>query len=168
MKGYGSPILCKYISCYSLSACVVLMSLLQIENFHYRLATSICAMRLPFLVAIFSAVVVADSSWSWFQEDNAIDDLENTYSQSAPGSLSTQSDSSLSPDQVASTDLARKNTQSVFQPDCTGFEFTLCCTGVQTEDWNTMDGKFFSITKCKKCMFLYSSRQRKRLFFFLP
>lgn len=33
MKGYGSPILSKYISCYSLSACVVLMSLLQIENF---------------------------------------------------------------------------------------------------------------------------------------
>lgn len=124
-------------------------------------------MRLLFLlVAIFSAVVVADSSWNWFGEDNAIDDLENPYSQSASGSLSTQSDPFLPPDQVASTDLARKN-KSVFEPNCKGFEFTLCCTGVQTDDWNPMDGKFFSITDCKKCMSLcayFLSRQRTPFF----
>lgn len=111
-------------------------------------------MRLPsLLVAIFSAAVVADGSWSWFREDNAIDNLENPYSYSAPGSLSVQSDSFPIPDYVASTDLARK-TKSVFKPDCEGFEYTLCCTGVQTKDWNEMDGHFFSITDCKKCMSL--------------
>lgn len=111
-------------------------------------------MRLPsLLVAIFSAMVVADSSWSSFQEDNAIDDIGNPYSQPEPGSLSAQSDSVPTPDWVASTDLIGKNA-AVFEPDCTGFEYTLCCTGIQTEDWNETDGKFFSITNCEKCMTL--------------
>lgn len=118
---------------------------------YYRLADSICAMRLhSLLVAILSAMVVADTSWSWFRADNAIDIFEDPYSQSFTGSLSAQSDSFPAPGSVPSTELAKN--KAVFRPDCTGFEYTLCCTGVQTPDWNEMDGKFFSITECVKCM----------------
>lgn len=109
-------------------------------------------MRLPFLlVAIFSTLVVADSPWGWSQEDGAIDNLEDPYPYSTPESLLAQSDSFPIPDHVASIDLALKKT-SVFVPDCKGFEYTLCCTGVQTDDWDEMNGKFFSITDCKKCV----------------
>lgn len=109
------------------------------------------------LVAILSTVVVADTSWTWFQADNAIDDFEDPYSQSPIGSLSAQSDSFPAPVSVASTELARS--KKIFKPDCTGFEYTLCCTGVQTPDWNEMDGKFFSITDCVKCMSKLSSHR---------
>lgn len=120
---------------------------------HYRLAGSICAMRLhSFLAAILSAVVVADNSWSWFRADNNIDIFEDLYSQSPPGSLSAQSDSFPISGSVPSVELAKE--KSVLKPDCKGFEYTLCCTGVQTPDWNEMDGKFFSITDCEKCMSL--------------
>lgn len=106
-------------------------------------------MRLHALAAALSTVVVADSSWSWFRADNAIDD---PYSLSPPESLSAQLDSFQALDSVPSTELAQK--KSIFKPDCTGFEYTLCCTGVQTTDWNEMDGKFFSITDCVKCVSL--------------
>lgn len=120
---------------------------------YYRLADSICAMQLhSLLVAILSAVVVADTSWSWFRADNAIDISEDPYSQFLTGSLSAQSDSFPAAGSVPPTELAKK--KEVFRPDCTGFEYTLCCTGVQTPDWNEMDGKFFSITGCVKCMSL--------------
>lgn len=121
---------------------------------HYRLAGNICAMRLhSFLAAILSAVVVvADSSWSWFRADSNIDIFEDPYSQSPPGSLSAHSDSFPISGSVSSTELAKS--KSVLKPDCKGFEYTLCCTGVQTPDWNEMDGKFFSITDCEKCMTL--------------
>lgn len=103
------------------------------------------------LVPIFSAVVVADSSWSWFREDSAIDNLENPYFFSAPETLSAQTDSLPISNRIESTDLAKS--KSVFTPDCEGFEYTLCCTGVQTKDWNEMDGVFYSITDCKKRTF---------------
>lgn len=113
-------------------------------------------MRLhPLLAATLSAVVVADSSWSWFRADNAIDTFEGPYSQSPPGSLSAQSDSFPESGPVPSTEMAKS--KGVLKPDCKGFEYTLCCTGVQTPDWNEMDGKFFSITECVKCLSLFSA-----------